>query len=315
MTRITLAAALAAAALLSQSEAQAAPVTAKVAPEVVSSDAFPKLKASFPGGVSGLADVVYSVRTGYRPMTLDLYVPTKAGPAKPLVIYIHGGGWMNGTSRNAAAYADFPAVMAGLAARGYVVASLNYRLGREAAFPAQNEDVDTAIRWLKSHAADYGIDKSRVAVWGGSAGGHLAALAGADCSPGDGKTESDCVQAAAIWYGLFDFNTLANFPDFLGCSAVPDCTAIKAKASPVTYVDKSDPPFLLLHGTADGTAPIAQSREMNERLKAAGVKVELIELPGIDHSWIGKTPAETTAAHLKALQATFDFFDATVGKR
>jgi acetyl esterase/lipase len=286
--------------------AQAAPVKPAVAAAVVSTDQFPKLHASYPGGVTGHPDLVYSTPQGFRPVTLDLYTPTKGGGPKPLVIYVHGGGWMGGTARNAAAYANFPAVLADLASRGYVVASLNYRLGGEAKWPAATEDVDAAIRWLKAHAADYGIDKSRVAIWGGSAGGQLAALAATDCTPSDGKTESDCVQAAAIWYGLFDI-AAQGAPAYFGANG--------PKASAVTYLDAKDPPFLLIHGTDDKTVPVLQSRGMIARLKALGIKSDFIELPGIDHSWIGKTPAETTAAHVKALQATFDFFDATVGKK
>jgi acetyl esterase/lipase len=292
--------------------ANAAPVKPAVAEKVVSTDQFPKLHATYPGGVTGHPDLVYSSINGFRPITLDLYTPftgkgAKGAAAKPLVIYIHGGGWMNGTARNAAAYANFPAVLADLASRGYVVASLNYRLGGEAKFPAATQDVDAAIRWLKAHAADYGIDKTRVAIWGGSAGGQLAALAATDCTPGDGKTESDCVQAAAIWYGVFDIAALPNTPAYFGADA--------AKASAVTFLDAKDPPFLLIHGDSDRTVPVAQSRAMIGKLKALGIKSEFIELPGTDHSWIGKTPAETTAAHVKALQATFDFFDATVGKK
>jgi acetyl esterase/lipase len=298
----------AAAALALAAGAEAAPVKADVADKVVSADSFPKLKATFPAGVTGHPDIVYSTIGGFRPLTLDLYTPAKSAAARPLVIYIHGGGWMGGTSRNAAAYANFPAVMADLASRGYVVASVNYRLGGEAKFPAATEDVDAAIRWLRAHAADYGIDKARVAIWGGSAGGQLAALAATDCSAGDGKAESDCVQAAAIWYGVFDIPALPN-------GGPPYFAGNGAKASAVTFLDANDPPFLLIHGTDDKTVPVTQSREMIGKLKALGVTSEFIELPGIDHSWIGKTPAETTAAHLKALQATFDFFDATVGKK
>jgi len=301
-----LATALAALSLAGAAEAE--PVKAAVAEKVVSADSFPVLKATFPGGVTGHPDIVYSTPGGFRPITLDLYTPPKAGRPKPLVIYVHGGGWMGGTSRNAAAYANFPAVLADLASRGYVVASLNYRLGGEARFPAATEDVDAAIRWLRAHAADYGIDKARVAIWGGSAGGQLAALAATDCAPAVGKGESDCVQAAAIWYGVFDIPALPN-------GGPPYFAGNGAKASAVTFLDAKDPPFLLIHGTDDKTVPVAQSRAMAEKLKAIGVRSEYIELPGIDHSWIGRTSAETTAAHLRALQATFDFFDATVGKR
>jgi acetyl esterase/lipase len=328
--------AAAALAALSATPAAAAPVQAEVAPAVVSADMFPKALRAFPGGVKAYPDLVYSQISGYRPMTLDLYVPPKAGGAKPLVIYIHGGGWTGGTSRNAAAYANFPAVLANLAARGYVVASVNYRLSGEARFPAAADDVDASIRWLRAHAADYGIDKTRVGIWGGSAGGQLAGLAATDCSPGDDKTESDCVQAAVLWYPVTDFATAggpapaaappptaarpagarpAGGPGaYLGCQPAA-CPDVVAKASPVSFVDPKDPPTLFVHGTADKTVSFTQSQQMLAKLKAAGVKAELVDLPGFDHSFIGKTPQETRAGHLKALQATFDWFDATIGKR
>ncbi len=314
--KLSIAAAAFAAASLAAA-AQAAPVKPAVAEKVVSSDQFPQLHASYPGGVTGHPDLVYSTINGFRPITLDLYTPAKGGAPKPLVIYIHGGGWMNGTARNAAAYANFPAVLADLASRGYVVASLNYRLGGEAKFPAATQDVDAAIRWLKAHAADYGIDKTRVAIWGGSAGGQLAALAATDCTPSDGKIESDCVQAAAIWYGVFNIATLPAPSGGGGGGGGPGAYfgPNGVQASAVSFLDAKDPPFLLIHGDSDTTVPVAQSREMIGKLKALGIRSEFIELPGINHSWIGKTPAETTAAHVKALQATFDFFDATVGKK
>lgn len=322
--RILSAAVLGLAAFAAPGLAAARPVRAAVSPAVVSSDQFPKALAVFPGGVVGHPDLVYSTIPGYRPMTLDLYVPRKAGPPKPLVIYIHGGGWMNGTARNAGAFTDFPAVLADLAARGYVVASLNYRMGGEAKAPAASEDVDAAIRWLKAHAAQYGADKRRVAIWGGSAGGQLAGLAATDCSPGDGKTESDCVQSAAIWYGVFDFTALGdrgNAPAsaggpaaYLGCAPVA-CPDVAKAQSPISHVDAKSPPMLLIYGSEDHTVPPDQSRAMAARLKAAGVRTEVVELPGVAHSFIGHTPAATRAASLKALQATFDFFDATVGRR
>lgn len=313
----------AAAAILAMTAGAAAaagkPVSPQVSPEVVSTDSFPKLKATFPGGVQGLPDLTYSVIPGYQPLKLDLYVPPGKG-AKPLVIYIHGGGWMGGTSRNAAAYSNFPAVLADIAARGYVVASVNYRLAGEARFPAAAQDVDAAIRWLRAHAADYGIDKTRAGIWGGSAGGQLAALAATDCG-GEAKGENDCVQSAVIWYGVFDFSTMpaprgmgpASEHAYLGCR-INDCAGPMRAASAVSFLDPKDPPMLLIAGTADRTVPVTQSRDMAAKLKSAGVKSEFIELPDTDHSWIGKTPEATRAMHLKALQATLDWFDATLKK-
>jgi acetyl esterase/lipase len=155
-----------------------------IAAQAVLEDHYPPQQVNFAGGVVGLSNLVYSTPAGFRPLTLDLYLPPAAGGAKtpkPLVIYIHGGGWSGGHSRNSGTFVDFPGVLASLAAKGYVVASLNYRLSGEAKFPAAEIDVKTAIRWLRTNAGKYGIDKTLIAVWGGSAGGHLAALTATTC--------------------------------------------------------------------------------------------------------------------------------------
>lgn len=320
-------------------------------------DRYPERSIAFKGGVTSLPDQVYVQHPGFRPQTLDIYLPPATVPKPrqgfPLILHVHGGGWSAGDARKAGAIVDLPGLFAQLAGRGYVVASLNYRLSGEAPFPAAAQDVKMALRWLRSRADRYRMAPDRAAIWGGSAGGHLAGLAAVSCNlptlnplkekladaaePGgaaapqeatraaDGKralaAASECVQAAVTWYGVFDFATLdaqsgrPAIPEpFLGCSD-GDCTeAIKA-ASPITYVTSASPPMLLIHGTADRTVPFAQSTEMATALKAAGVPVTLIPLPGIDHSFIGKTPEATRTATLQALAATFDFFDRTVGSR
>ena len=190
----------------------------RVASEPVLGDLYPERRVSFPDGVTGLPDLIYSVKTGYRPLTLDLYLPPKSDTHAlyPVIIYIHGGGWTSGHSRHAGAIDHFPDFLAALAKRGYVVASINYRLDGEARFPAQIEDVRDAIRWLRANAAAYQIDKTKFGIWGGSAGGHLAGLAATSCgidfgSSGEAKpsnaTESDCVQAAVgCVYDFSSFN-------------------------------------------------------------------------------------------------------------
>src|SRR5256885_1317013 len=130
--------------------------------------------------------VVYWEPAGYRPLTLDLYLPgeTVEPPPDgfPLVVFVHGGGWMGGDARRSGAFADFPGVLASLAARGYVVASVEYRLSGEATFPAAIQDVKAAIRRLRSDAAKYGIDPALAMTWGVSAGGPLPALPAGSCN-------------------------------------------------------------------------------------------------------------------------------------
>jgi acetyl esterase/lipase len=154
----------------------ARPVTADISGAVVSADRFPATTAAFPGGVTARPDVVYwTPPGGFQPQTLDLYRPAGEGP-HPLVIYVHGGGWVGGTARNAGTFENFPGVLADLASRGYVVASVNYRLAGEARFPGAIQDVKAAVRYLRANAASLGVDPDKVLIWGSSAGGQLAGL-------------------------------------------------------------------------------------------------------------------------------------------
>jgi acetyl esterase/lipase len=297
-----------------------------VAAQASQNDVYPDRVTRFAGGVTGYADVTYSVLPGFRPLILDLYRPRGSKP-RPLVLFIHGGGWVGGNTRHSGALADFPRVLARLAAEGFVVASVEYRLASEAPYPAALQDVRAALRFLKVNAARYGIDAQRAALWGGSAGGHLAALAALSCGdssldpPGQSTAiaGSECVQGAAIWYGVFDFapvierNADANGNAFLGCSG--SCAPEKVRrASPVAFVGAADPPFLLIHGESDRVVDVSQSRLGEAALRAAGVPVKSIYIPDVDHSFIGRTPAVTRAATLEATNATFDFFHQLFGK-
>ncbi len=298
-------------------------------------DPMPERALAFPGGITGLADIIFSTVNGYRPLRLDLYHKPGAG-RRPLVIYVHGGGWVGGHTRQAGAISDFPAALARLAAEGFVVASLEYRLAGEAPHPAQLQDVRAAIRFLKANAGRYGIDSKRIGIWGGSAGGHLAALAATSCgdatldpparpgqpAPPAGDT---CVQAAAIWYGVFDFKPLlarqaqpgapAAENQLLRCTPASCDPARVANASPAHYFSRQSPPFLLIHGINDRTVPVDQSRLAEAGLQANGVPVKAIYIPGVDHSFISADAATTHAATMQAVNATFDFFHTSLGDR
>lgn len=145
------------------------PLPAQVSPAPVQSLSFGPQKIAFPGGVSATFDLVYGSLKGFRPLTLDIYQPQLRGAAMPLVVFVHGGGWNGGDTRHAASFPDFPRALAGLAAQGYVVASVSYRLSGEARFPAAVQDIKAAIRWLRGHSRDLNLDPTRVAVWGDAA--------------------------------------------------------------------------------------------------------------------------------------------------
>jgi acetyl esterase/lipase len=305
-------------------------------------DGYPANNVTFANGVVGIPAITYAQPLHFRPLTLDLYMPHRvSGDAHlPLIVYVHGGAWVGGTPRGKGALGEWPAVLAALAARGYVVAAVSYRLDGEAHFPAAIQDVKSAIRFLRLNAARYGLDPSRAAIWGPSAGGQLAALAAVSCgvaafeppppggahgaaAQGGGATASsvsDCVQGAAAWFGVYDFVTIPIPPGqtgpapYLGCPT-PQCPKETLEfASPVTYVDSSDPPILLIHGLADRLVAVSQTQEFEERLRAAHVPVEMLLIPDVDHGFVGKTDAITRAATQQALLKTFEFFDSLFRK-
>lgn len=291
-----------------------------------SGDAFPVQRIDFPDGIQATADVIYRIERGFRPLTMDVYRDPSVNEARPAILYIHGGAWQESHKRAAGVFTDFPGVLADLASRGYVTASAEYRLSGEAPFPAAAHDVQAAIRHLRDNAEDYGIDPDRIAIWGSSAGGHLASLAAVTCENGslarysaESAETSGCVAAAAIWYGFFDAAHADTpptpalergaFDRFLGCDPGACPGYLIEAASPIAHVDGASPPFLLVHGEDDRVVPISQSRAFEERLIEAGVSVETHYVPDVNHSFMAPDPALTRETTLVAVQRTFRFFD------
>lgn len=233
---------------------------------------------------------------------LDLYLPTKGQGPFPVVVHVHGGGFMVGDKADG----QLTPVLAALD-RGLAVASVNYRLSGEALFPAQVRDVKAAIRWLRVHAGTYGLDSRRFAVWGGSAGGHLASLVGTTgdatvfSEEGEPPGSSTRVQAVVDWFGPIDFSSMdeqfrksgkgqadhgeASSPEsrLLGrpLAEVPELAKV---ANPATYLSADDPPFLIQHGTEDPLVPTEQSIHFAEALESVlgkkKVRLELIQGAG-----------------------------------
>jgi acetyl esterase/lipase len=257
-----------------------------------------------------LTSVTYSTLPGYRPLRLDLYRADGSSPPQPLVVFVHGGGWSVGNPRTGAAFRDFTSVLAALSERGYVVASIEYRLNREAVFPAAGDDVRAALAFLRGNATRFGIDASRVALWGMSSGAHLSALHALTCEP------AECVQGLVGWFGVYDLPAFldddaasTNTRVAFGCAAGTCAVEQLAAASPVSHVSGRAPPMLLLHGQDDSNVPPRQSAEFAQRLRAAGRTAELLLLPGVKHGFVGADADATRRALQQALNATFDFFD------
>ncbi|GAB6902348.1 alpha/beta hydrolase [Kineosporia succinea] len=261
--------------------------------------------------------VEYASVPGYRPLLLDLLRPDTAG-AVPLVVFLHGGGWHGGSrSVFVPTLHDWdPDPFERIAAAGFAVASVDYRLSGEAPFPAQLEDVSAALTWLREHAGELGLDPGRVAVWGESAGGHLAALLG---------LTAEGVGAVVDWYGPSDLRAFADDSLASGISladaSAPDAREAQllgatareapgraALASPVDRVHAQAPPFLLIHGTRDRYVPHRQSERLEAALREQGAHVVLKLVEGADHMWLGSP--ET--AH-EVFRLSLDFLRERIG--
>ena len=248
---------------------------------------------------------------GFRPLLLDLYVPAPGTTSGAAIVYLHGGGWAVGTRRRfGRAFVSWsPTPLDRLAQAGFVVATVDYRLSGEACFPAQLHDVKAAIRWLRGNSGSLEVDQARVVVWGESAGGHLAVLAGLTAdhaelegSVGDHLDQPTTVCGVIDWYGPMNLLTLSSQhppdsekrPDdarswessMVGSPLQADPSRTRA-ASPISYVRADAPPIQIHHGTVDGQVPFAQSVEFAAAQRQAGGDVELIVVEGSDHFWTG----------------------------
>nr|WP_148263657.1 alpha/beta hydrolase [Halopiger xanaduensis] len=300
-----------------------------------------------PVEVTVYEDVTYAEREAGE-MKLDLYVPATDGPT-PLVVYVHGGGWVFETRKNAPDLERFAAEW------GCAMASVSYRLAEVPAdvdlpfdvdpenptprgvFPDPIVDVKAAIRWLRANADEYGFDGERVATWGSSAGGHLAALAGAvdDVTEIAGNVypaaavakdvapdESGAVQAVVDWYGIHDLLELpggeASLESLLLGGPVSENQDEARRASPVTYVTEDTPPFCIMHGRQDQVVSVEQSRLLFDALQEVQVEATFYELHDLGHVWGADSertamnvlettqPAQsvTATAHLEAGEST-----------
>jgi len=247
----------------------------------------------------GLIKNVEYVPGGHERQKLDIYRPVERGESPPpLIIWVHGGAWQGGSKENCPAWR--------FTKRGYIFASINYRLSQHAVFPAQIEDCKAAVRYLRANAGKYGFDPNHFGAWGASAGGHLVALLGTtgdvkEFEKGENLNVSSRVQAVCDYFGPTDFTLISRFPSTMDHNA-PDSPEAKLiggpiqenkdkckRANPITYVTKDDPPFLIVHGNKDPLVPHNQSEILLEALKKAKVEAKLHIVEGGGHGF--KDPA------------------------
>lgn len=256
---------------------------------------------------------------GGKPLAMDVSLPSPQPAAPvPAVMYVHGGGWEKG-SRLGGGFLEQLRPL--LNAKGFVVASIDYRLAPSEKWPAQIVDAKCAVRYLRSHASTYGIDAQRIGAWGGSAGGHLVSLMGtADVSAGfemgEWASESSRLQAVVDLFGPADL-TASAWPsdatrvitDVFG-AAPGGASDTLSRASPVTWISSDDPPFLILQGDADQTVPASQSQQFAAKLQAAGVTTSLVMVHSGPHGLAN--PREQPSPD-QLVMMIVDFFARTLG--
>lgn len=242
-----------------------------------------------------LREIEYG-RGGERTLKMDILHPRNLPEeAMPALIWIHGGGWCQGSKEEGIKW------LIPFAKQGYFCASIEYRLSHEAYFPAQIEDCKCAIRFLRAHAKAFHLNEGRIGVWGISAGGHLAALLGT--TPNVRELEgqggwfnfSSRVQAVCDWFGPTDFLRMNDFPSEIDHDAAdsPEGMLIggvvqqnqekATKANPIAYVTEEASPFLIMHADNDSLVPFNQSQLLSEALQKAGVEVTLETVKGGGH--------------------------------
>jgi acetyl esterase/lipase len=236
-----------------------------------------------------VSNITYTTADNYD-CKLDAYIRKGAPSPVPVVVSIHGGGWVGGT-KEGALFTFMPYLEMGLS-----VVNVEYRMARVALAPAAVEDCRLALRWVMKNAKTYNFDTTRIIVTGGSAGGHLALITGMlDSAAGfdaprdwDQGTVQLKVAAIVNWFGITDVKDLLSGPNrqnyavsWLG--SLPNRDQLAVQVSPLTYVRKTTPPVFTIHGDADNLVPYSHAVRLHAALEKAGVPNKLVTIPGGKH--------------------------------
>ena len=266
--------------------------------------------------------------------TLDLALPIKRTSDKPLpvIAFIHGGGWRSGSK-----YGGLNRILSFLQSGNYAGVSIGYRLSNEAKWPAQIHDCKAAIRWVKANAVEHGLDGSKIAVYGTSAGGHLVAMLGTsvgvkamDGSIGAYTSLSTKVACVVDYFGPTNFLRMNDFESRIDHDAkdspeglliggpIQDNKKKTITADPISYVTKDDSPFLIVHGTKDMAVPYNQSVILNAALNEVDVPTALLTVVdgghGVGGGELNKRLQIFFDHHLRGEEAAFKDESIPVGK-
>ncbi|MDD3356499.1 MAG: alpha/beta hydrolase [Dysgonamonadaceae bacterium] len=243
------------------------------------------LEPKIPETIEEIKNVEYKNVYG-KSLQIDLYKPKNAGEPLPLLLFIHGGGWKSGKR------SDYMVYLISFAEKGYMTGTVSYRLKRDSIYPASVEDVSDAVEWVFKNGENFGYDPHRVALIGGSAGAHLSMLAAygwrGSRSQMDSIANNNQIKAVVDIYGPVDLTddyaqTQSLVTGFMGHS-YREKPELYKEASPITYLSKSAPPTLILHGTSDKLVPIHQSDTLKSRLDELEVPCEYYKLPFWPHA-------------------------------
>ena len=278
-----------------------------------------------PDSIQAELDIPYT-ETDHPRQRLDLLLPKDRASNEPLpvVVAIHGGAWLGGDKRQVLPRL-FPYVIAGK----YAGVSVGYRLSQDAIWPAQIHDCKAAIRWIRGNAKKYNLDPERIGVIGWSAGGHLVAMLGTtgdvkelEGDLGNFDDQSSRVSCVVDFFGPADMLTIGDYPSqmkhyapdspesrLLGVPILEDKDKARS-ASPIAFVSKDDPPFLIVHGTNDPLVPYQQSVSFRDALQKAGVVVALITVENGGHGGFRNPEIDRRVdaffdAHLRGVKAAF----------
>jgi acetyl esterase/lipase len=258
-----------------------------------------------------LSDLTYCTMDGV-PLQMDLYFPETEAPWQVL-LYVHGGSFTSGDKRNGSGVVDIPA----MTGRGYAVAAINYRLMPEYPFPAEVIDAKCAVRFLRAHADEYNLRAEKIGIWGGSAGGHLAAMMGlTNGDPafelGENREFSSQVDAVVEMFGPMDLTQPMSWLQRLllrrafGTDSPNDGRLIEA--SPIQYVTGDAAPFLILHGEQDTAVPVEHAQALYEKLSGAGIDVTIVIVHNANHNFKPTGgPIDPTRTEISDIMA--DFFN------
>jgi acetyl esterase/lipase len=260
------------------------------------------------------ADLAYADQSTAQ--KLDLYIPTSGSGPYPVVIMVHGGGFMMGDKADGAGLTGVDTLLSA----GYAVASINYRLSSEAIYPAQIYDTKAAVRFLRANATQYYLNPEKFSAWGASAGGNLVSLLGTTCGVAElegaelgNADQSSCVQAVVDWFGPIDFLKMdeqftgtscpqthndANSPEsMLVGAAIQTVPDLVKTTNPMNYITADDAPFFIENGTADCNIPPVQNKNLADALSAVigADKVTYVSIEGAGHGGSEFATAENLA--------------------